>query len=84
MSAAALKSRAAWSAAELRDDTSWIYTLDEHAQRDLAAAVRKARDREKTLFDYERTDFDFGAAWPIIAAALQETKRGRGIAIVHR
>jgi alpha-ketoglutarate-dependent taurine dioxygenase len=79
----ALESRAAWNAADMHADTSWIYTLDDRAQQQLAAAVRKARDPEKTLFDYRRDDFDFGLAWPVFAKAFEETKRGRGVALVR-
>ncbi len=79
----ALKSRAAWNAADMQADASWIYTLDERAQRDLASAVRKARDPEKTLLDYRREDFDLGAARPVIAKAFAETQRGRGLALVR-
>ena len=73
----------AWNAAQLEADRArWTFALDDRARRDLAAALKKARDPEKTLFDYRREDFDLGAAWPAIAAAFEETKRGRGVALV--
>ena len=68
MSRPAFESAAAWTAAEFADDDRWRFVLDERAQRDLVAAVRSARDPGKTLFDYQRSDFDLGSAWPAIAA----------------
>lgn len=79
----ALESRAAWKAADMRHDTSWIYALDERAQRDLAAAVRGRRDPDRPLLDYRCDDFDLGAAWPVIRQALAQAKRGRGLALVR-
>ena len=74
---------AAWKAEDLRADESWIFTLDERARRHLAGAVHKAKDPARTLLDYRREDFDLAPAWPVIAAAFRETKRGRGIALVR-
>src|SRR5258705_7653238 len=76
-------SLAAWDAAQFESDrTRWTFALDDRARRDLAAALKKARDPDKTLFDYRREDFNLGAAWPVIAAAFEETKRGRGVALI--
>lgn len=83
MSATALHSPAAWTADDLRADRSWIFTLDEAARRELALTVHRARDPGKTLLDYRRSDFDLGSAWPLVLAALNETRRGRGIALVR-
>jgi hypothetical protein len=77
-------SPASWSAAELEADKAhWLFRLDDAARRDLAAALERARDPGKALFDYRREDFDFGSAWPVIAAAFEEVKRGRGVALVR-
>ena len=74
---------AAWDAAQLEANRArWTFALDERARRDLAAALAKARDPGKTLFDYRREDFDLGSAWPVIEAAFEEVKRGRGVALV--
>ena len=83
MSMVATASRAAWTAADLQEDQGWIFVLDERARRDLTEALRKARDPDKTLFDYRRADFDLGSAAPVIAAAFAETRRGRGTALVR-
>lgn len=76
-------SPAAWDAAQLEAAKSrWTFALDERARRDLAATLKKARNPDKALLDYRREDFDLGGAWPVIAAAFEETKRGRGVALV--
>lgn len=79
----ATDSPAAWRADQLEGDKRWIFELDEKARRDLVAALDKARDPEKGSFDYRREDFELGASWPVIAAALDETKRGRGVALIR-
>ena len=75
--------RAAWTVDDLRTGTIWIFELDDRARRDLTGAVRKAADPAKTLLDYRRDDFNLGAAWPVIAAALQEVRNGTGFAILR-
>ena len=72
-----------WNAAELEAARKrWTFQLDERARRDLAAALKKARDPAKMLLDYRREDFDLGSAWPVIDAAFAETKHGLGVALV--
>jgi len=74
---------AAWDAARLEADRArWTFALDDGARRDLLAGLRKARDPHKTLFDYRREDFDLGGAWPVVAAAFEQVKRGLGVALV--
>jgi hypothetical protein len=74
---------AVWTAAELDADRRWLFTLDDRARRDLLATVCKARDPAKTLLDYCRDDFEPGSAAPVIAAAFEEVRRGRGVALVR-
>jgi hypothetical protein len=73
----------AWTVGELHADPRWIVVLDDVAARDLTAAVRKARDPDKTLFDYRRSDFDLGRAWAPIERCLREIKDGRGFALLR-
>ena len=60
-----------------------IFRIEEQGRRDLVASVRKAQDPDKSLLDYRKEDFDLGAAMPVIAAAMKETKHGRGVAVVR-
>lgn len=75
--------RAAWTVQGLNNDSSWVFTLDDRARRDLTEAVRKGRDPDRTLYDYRRDDFDLGSAWPVIAAALAEIATGTGFALLR-
>ena len=83
MVATAGDSPAAWRADELESDRRWEFRIDDKARRELLTALKKARDPDKALFDYRRQDFDLGTGWAIIAAALEQTKRGRGVALIH-
>lgn len=74
---------AAWTANRLEADRRhWTFTLDDRARCDLVAALTRAIDRDKTLFDYRRDDFDLGSAQPVLQAAFAEMQRGRGVALV--
>jgi hypothetical protein len=75
-------SPARWTAAQLDLDRRWTFQIDESGRRDLLAALKKARDPAKRLLDYRKDDFDLGAAMPVIEAAVAETKRGRGVALI--
>ncbi|HEV7802839.1 MAG TPA: TauD/TfdA family dioxygenase, partial [Burkholderiales bacterium] len=83
MNLEATNSPAAWTAADLDSDKRWFFAFDDDARRDMVAALRKARDPAKTLFDYRRDDFDLGSAWPILEAALAETQHGRGVVLMR-
>jgi hypothetical protein len=75
---------AEWTAAQLEADRArWTFRLDERARCDLAAALARAFDPAKILFDYRREDFDLGAALPVLQAAFAEMQRGRGVALVQ-
>jgi hypothetical protein len=83
MTTQAFDTPAAWDAAQLNSDTRWIFALDDKARGDMRAAIAKACDPDKSLFDYRRSDFDLGSAWPVLDAALRETRHGRGVALVR-
>src|SRR5919106_2347513 len=74
---------AAWLAADLRNDQRWIFQLDDRARRHLTQAVAKAFDPAKGLFDYRRGDLDLGPALPVIRAAFNEARKGRGVALIR-
>ena len=79
----AVGSLADWTVAELQDDPSWTISLDARAQRDLIGAVRKAHDPNKTLLDYSRHDFDFGAGMVPLRTAFAQAMDGRGISLLR-
>lgn len=74
---------AAWHAADLENDKSWVFELDEESRRHMLEAVEKAWQPGKPLLEYCRDNFDLGAAWKVIEAGLNEVKRGRGVALVR-
>lgn len=76
-------SRAGWTATSLTTDPDWTFSLTDQSRRDLTNAVLRGQDPGKTLFDYRRADFDLGAAKETVAAAFNEAKHGRGIALVR-
>jgi hypothetical protein len=83
MNKASGQSPAAWRAAELEQDQRWVFTIDGDARAHLARMVQGRFDPERSLLDYSRADFDLGAAWPTISAAVREAHHGRGLALVH-
>lgn len=76
-------SRAAWTAAALRDDPSWVFELDAAEAADLRATLLAAFRDGRPLLDYRREEFDLGRARPKLAAAFKEQLDGRGLALVR-
>ena len=76
------ESRAAWTAAHLHDDQSWIFPLDDAGRHDLLKAARRLPPGTD-LLSLTRADVDLGAAAPVLAAALREVRDGRGIALLR-
>lgn len=76
-------SPAAWMAADLKANRSWIFTLDETAAGELAQAVKAAYVPDKPLFSYGRDDIDLGPSGKVIARAFHEVHQGRGCALVR-
>lgn len=73
----------AWTAADLTADARWVFQLDGRQRDHLAASVHRAWDPAKALFDYAAADFDLGPARPVIAAAFEEQRSGRGVALLR-
>ena len=73
---------AEWRADELQRDSRWIFKLDDAARRHLVEMLQNV-DRPVNLLQLRRQDFDLGAAEPVIRAAMQEVKGGRGIALIR-
>ena len=64
-----MHSPAIWRVADLQNDRSWIFALDDAMRGHLARAVKAAFRPERPLLDYARKDIDLGATAPVIAAA---------------
>lgn len=77
------ESPAEWQVIDLTNDQSWRFFIDDETRAHLAAAVKAAYDPDRALFDYNRDDFDFGAAAAPLAAAIEEALHGRGLAMLH-
>ena len=72
-----------WLADDLKSDETWVFQIDDKGRSHLAQMVKKVFDPDKTLFDYRRSDFDLGPAMPVITAAFDEAKYGRGISLIQ-
>jgi hypothetical protein len=83
MNSAKIDHPAAWRVADLEQDRSWAFSIDEAASAQLAAVAKAAYVADKPLLEYTREQFDLGPAWNTIAAALHEAHHGRGLALVH-
>lgn len=74
---------AAWQAADLEADRSWVFQIDDTARAHMLQVIQKAYVPDRPLFDYTRDDFDFDSVWPTISKALAEAHHGRGMALVR-
>jgi hypothetical protein len=74
---------AEWTAEDLNRDPSWVFELDERTRRDLTECVSRLRDPDRPVLEYDSAEFDLGSALPVLKAAFNEAKRGRGIALVR-
>lgn len=74
---------AIWRVADLETDDSWVFAIDDAARAHLTQAVKKAYVPERSPLDYRREDIDLGPAGPVIAAAIAEAQRGRGLSLVR-
>ena len=68
-----------WLADDLNADQSWIFQIDDKARAHLSQMVKKVFDPAKTLFDYQRADFDLGPAAATITAAFDARARSMGL-----
>tara|TARA_R110002096_G_scaffold351413_1_gene544458 strand:+ start:592 stop:1674 length:1083 start_codon:yes stop_codon:yes gene_type:complete len=73
----------AWRAADLEQDRSWVFAIDDKGRAQLAHTVKAVFDPNRPLFDYRREDFDLGPAWETVSAGLREAHHGRGLALVQ-
>lgn len=75
-------STAAWTAAEVADDTRWIFHLTADERESLLASVRKGRVPGKPLIAYRRHDFPLQVPLDTLYRALAEVRDGTGTALV--
>jgi len=76
-----------WTAADLRDDTSWIHVLAGRELAGLRAAARAALARAggdpAGLVGISREDFDLDAFAPALAAIRRNLQDGTGLALIR-
>lgn len=77
-----MQSAAQWSAKELESDQRWIFDLTDTHRDELLAAIGHA-PQGADLLSLRGQDFDLGSAWPVIRAAVDEVKFGRGVALLR-
>jgi hypothetical protein len=78
----AMAPKSNWGSEELKADAGWIYQLDAKAGAALLDAVRAA-PKQDDLLDYQKSDFDLGPAGAVLQEALEQAKRGRGVALIR-
>lgn len=71
-----------WRTADLQNDQSWIFRVDDETRQEMVRTVTAIADPNKTLFDYRPADFAWSKTLQILSTALEEVKRGRGVALI--
>ena len=71
-----------WRTADLQNDQRWIFRVDDETRQEMVRTVTAIADTNKTLFDYSPADFAWSKTLHILSAALEEVKRGRGVALI--
>lgn len=74
--------RAAWTVAEVENETRWVYRLSPTESTELITAVRSARVEGKPLLDYRRRDFGLKLCLSTLVDAFSEVRDGRGMALI--
>jgi hypothetical protein len=77
-----LKHPSNWRVADLERDQRWVFRIDEATRQEMIDAVLKAEDPNKSLLDYRQTDFALSKTLITLSAALEEVKRGLGVALI--
>ncbi len=72
-----------WTPEDLARDFGWVIELDDRARQDIVRAVRSGFIADRSLFDYQCTDFDFGSALAPMSDAFEQAKHGRGMAVLR-
>lgn len=77
-----VENQAAWRAADMERDRSWILALAPEQRRHLADLAKRQLERGLDLRDYRREDFPLGSAMETIARAVEIVRHGRGLALL--
>ncbi|MBT4354803.1 MAG: TauD/TfdA family dioxygenase [Rhodospirillaceae bacterium] len=76
------KSPAAWETSYLNHNNDWVFMISDAEKNQLSTLIKNVYEKDRNLFDYSPSEFDFGSSWNTIAKALSEALHGRGLAIV--
>jgi Taurine catabolism dioxygenase TauD, TfdA family len=76
-------SSAEWRVADLEQDRSWMFSIDEDARAQLTQMIKAIYVVDRPLFDYTCDDFDLSPAWNTIVSAIKEAHHGRGFSLVR-
>ncbi len=71
-----------WRTDDLQNDQRWIFRVDDATRQEMVQTVTAIADANKTLFDYRPADFAWSKTLQVLSAALEEVKRGRGVALI--
>ena len=74
---------AAWTAAELAADRSWIHELTPAELAELDQAAQHAAASGHRLFEFDRDDFPLPTLGPRFARIAQDLEHGRGCALIR-
>ena len=74
---------AAWTAADLDADKSWIHPLDDRDIAELDAAIADLESRIETVLDIRAGDFDLPTLRPKLDAIRDDIVDGRGLALIR-
>lgn len=74
---------AAWTRAEMEQDRSWIFRLNEIDLIELESATTALHERGIPPLEFRKSDFPLPTLGPRIAALLEEIEYGRGFALLR-
>ncbi len=75
--------RSAWRGAQLRNDTSWYWSLPPDAIRDIDAALEKLAATPVPLSEMTRADMPLPSIENELAALVREFEHGRGFIVIR-
>ena len=70
------KSPAAWETSYLNHNNDWVFMISDAEKNQLGTLIKNVYEKDRNLFDYSPSEFDFGSSWNTIAKALSEALHG--------